>query len=188
LFIFLSVILNGQKDSVYYGEKKTSEREREKKERRSSQAREKLFYGGNTNLFISNQVVAFNLNPAIGYRVTDKFQVGAGLMTSLYSVRYAGRSYSTLFYGPHTFARYFVSDAIFLQAQYDKLNQPVYNYSSGSLDRGWIDYFLAGGGFRRQVGERSFFVTSIMWNFLARSSQLSAYYNPLITFGFFTSL
>jgi hypothetical protein len=188
LLIFSVSLARGQKDSVYYGETKSEKQKREKNEDRSRQFREKVFYGGNTNLFISNQVIAFNLNPAIGYKVSEKVQIGAGLMATFYSTHVYGRNYTTLFYGPHTFARYFITDGIYLQAQYDKLNQPVYNYSAGSIERGWIDYFLAGGGVMRHAGDHSFVVASIMWNFIARPGQPSAYYNPLITFGFYTSI
>jgi hypothetical protein len=181
--VLLSFFIEAQTDSVYTGAPTTARKNKEQKDKKQSDLKDKLFYGGNLNVLFVRGASIINFNPTVGYMVTDKFHVGAGFMITYYSVRFLGQNVSAAFYGPHTFARYFITDGIYLQTQYDRLYQPKYNSSKGNIEQGWVDYLLVGGGFRRKVGAKTYLVSSIMYNLNFKPNQISAYYNPMIQFG-----
>jgi hypothetical protein len=178
--------VTAQTDSVYTGEKNAERKSRERKAERFAAFREKIFFGGNFNVFFTTNASVVSLNPSVGYKITDKFHAGTGMMFSYYSSSFAGQRFNSLFYGPHVFARYFISEGIYFQAQYDRLYQPLINYSQGTVEQGWMDYYLAGAGIRRRFSSRAFWVASIMYNFNYKANQPSAYINPLIQFGIFS--
>jgi hypothetical protein len=179
IFTFLAT---AQVDSVYTGSKPIK-KPKEKKD--DAPWREKVFYGGNFNAMFGTFTI-LNLNPIIGYRVTEKFHVGGGGVFNYYSVRYGSQRISQTFYGSHTFARLFLFPNIFVQTQYDRLYQPKINFTQGTLEKGWIDYLLVGGGARQSIGEKTFFITSILYNIISDPRQIPAYSNPVIQIGIIT--
>src|SRR5207253_10724298 len=72
-------------------------------------------------------------------------------------------SYSQSIFGGHSYLRYVIAESYFVQAQYDKLNQPDL-FSLDPSDKIWVDYVLFGGGFRQAIGEKVALITSIMYN------------------------
>lgn len=123
------------------------------------------------------------LNPVIGYKVTEKLHVGGGGIFNYYAVRYGSQRISQTFYGAHSFGRFFILENVFAQVQYDYLYQPKINFTQGTLEKGWVDYLLVGGGLRNRIGENAFFIASLMYNVKNRPNQISAYYNPVIQVG-----
>jgi hypothetical protein len=168
-----------QTDSVYTGAKPPK-----KPRDRSEPApwKDRMFYGGNFNALFGTFTIV-NLNPVIGYRLTDRLHVGGGGIFNYFSVRYGTQRVSQVFYGSHTFARAFVLENVFAQVQYDRLYQPKINFTRGTLEKGWVDYLLVGGGVRQRMGENAFFVTSILYNVNRDPRQISAYFNPVIQIG-----
>ena len=181
IFILFGNTLVAQVDSVYAGEG-IVKKGKDKKPKDRSEFWDKVFYGGNFNALFGTYTIV-SLNPVIGYRISDKFHVGGGGIFNYYAVRYSGYTVSQVFYGSHTFARYFITDNIFAQGQYDRLYQPKINYAKGTLEKGWVDYVLVGGGIRQPIGEHAFFVASLMYNINADPKQISAYYNPVVQVG-----
>lgn len=187
LFILLifSVTFHAQKDSVYYGQKdpqKAKQEEKSKKPWLKEDFKDRFFFGGNFNAVFGIYTIV-NLSPLVGFKVTDKLNVGAGFIFNYYAVKYGSQTVSATFYGSHTFARYFVLDNIFIQGQYDRLYQPKINFAKGTLEKGWVDYFLVGGGVRQPLGDRAYLVASLLYNVNYEPNQISAYYNPLVQIG-----
>jgi len=180
LFFFYGCCLFAQRDSVYYGDKNGDKKPVVKK--RNDAWKEKVFYGGNFSGWISNPIY-INLGPLIGYKITDKLHAGIGVIYNYSSVRFSnGRVFTQSIYGGHSFARVFINESIFLQGQFDRLNQPNYNSANWNNERIWIDYTLVGGGYRSRVGNRGAFIACILYNVSPHA--LSVYSNPYLQMGF----
>lgn len=186
IFILLLVFQNSnaQVDSVYTGENSYGKKHKPRQQSEKLQAfKERLSYGGMVmpGYSMSNYGNVFYVvaNPNIGYKVNDDLTIGVEANYSYTSLKSKYGSYTQSIYGPGAFARYKVTRSLFLQVQYDKLNQPDY-YASISK-RIWVDYLYAGGGYFQKLGQNSAVVYSILYNLTPTKN--SVYFNPLIQIG-----
>lgn len=141
---------------------------------------DKLFWGGNVGAWIGNPTFV-DLSPLIGYKVTEKFQVGIGGIYNYYSYTYNNYKYSVNFYGGRVMARYFILENVYAQAGYDRINRDnPYSYKPDA--RIWIENFLVGGGLRYPVSDHIYCAASALWNL--NDTPLSPYPNPIIQIGF----
>jgi hypothetical protein len=141
---------------------------------------DRLFWGGNVGAWIGNPTFA-DLSPLVGYKFTDKFQVGVGIIYNYYSYRYNNYKYTVNFYGGRVLARYFVFDNVYAQVGIDQINRDD-PYALKPNERIWIQNILVGGGVRYPVSDKIYCVASALWNL--NDSQLSPYPNPIIQIGF----
>lgn len=181
--LLISITIHyAQKDSVYYGEpdskKKSNYSSNDKKPKPNY--RDRLIYGGNFSLLFGTYTL-ISLSPGIGYKVTENFHAGGGIIYYYSSYVYGGRRQTQSLYGTSLFARYFVNNSLYLQVQYDRLNQNNYLVPNYKNERIWVDYFMVGGGYRQPLGAHSALMASVMWNLTP--SPLSIYYNPYFTMG-----
>lgn len=180
LSAFLLLLCNGlgaQTDSVYTGNVAATDSSRHYKER-DTEWMEKFTYGGNFQLQFGTFTFIY-LSPTIGYSPIEDFNFGVGFIYNYISLDY-GKPYgkvSQSVFGGHSYARYFVTDNVFLQAQYDMLRQPdVYSIRPDS--KTWVKYALVGGGFRQPIGDKAALSSSILYNLTP--SDLSIYPSRLI--------
>ncbi len=181
VFLFCSCI-EAQTDDVYTGSPVAGDSAKRKPPRNYDWMK-KLTYEGNLQLQLSNYTFIY-LSPTIGYSPIEKVNVGLGVIYNYISINYGG-SYgkvSQSVFGGHSYARYFVSDGFFVQGQYDRLRQPnVYNLNGERMK--WVDYLLAGVGFRKPIGDRIGMSGTLLYNLTP--SPLSIYPSRLIVqFGF----
>lgn len=141
---------------------------------------DRLFWGGNVGAWIGNPTFV-DLSPLVGYKVTDKFHLGLGVIYNYYSYRYNNYKYAVHFYGGRALGRYFVFDNVYLQAGYDLINRDN-PYSVRPDARLWIENILVGGGLRYPVSDNIFCAASALWNL--NDTPLSPYPNPIIQIGF----
>ncbi len=184
-FVIFSMSINAQVDSVYYGTKSMDTSIVKKPKKRHDWIK-KITYGGNFGLLFGSYTY-INVSPTIGYNFFKNFNAGIGLIYNYFSINYGaqyGRISQTV-YGHRTYARYMVTQNIFLLGQYDRLLQPNFYNISNPDQKIWVDYGMAGGGYRLLLGNKSALVTSIMYNFTP--SPLSIYQNPIIQVGFIGS-
>jgi hypothetical protein len=181
--LFLLLIINGllvaQLDSVYYGENSSQKRKTESK-KPYTEIKERLMYGGNFAVWFGTYTY-LNLSPTVGYRINNKLHAGIGGIYNYSSVRYNKTNYTQSLYGTHVFARYLVNDFLFIQSQYDRLNQPNYFSSNNTNERIWIDYMMVGGGFRQSLGDHAALMTTVMFNLTPHP--LSVYSSPYVQIG-----
>ncbi len=182
LLLLLCAELRAQTDSVYTGNvpvKDSTKRYRE----RDTEWMEKLTYGGNFQLQFGTFTFIY-LSPTIGYSPFEQFNFGVGLIYNYISLDY-GAPYgkvSQSIFGGHSYARYFVTDNVFLQAQYDLLRQPDI-YATKRDAKTWVKYLMVGGGFRQPIGDKAALSSSILYNLTP--SDLSIYPSRIIIqFGF----
>lgn len=183
-FIFLMFVmqLQSQTDDVYTGTLKKSD-SLKKKPKKDLDWTKKLTYEANVQFQLSAYTFIY-VSPTIGYRFTKKLNAGVGVIYNYISINYGG-SYgkvSQSIFGGHSYARYFINDGFFVQAQYDRLKQPdVYGYYPER--KKWVEYAMAGFGFRKPLGDRVGLSVSILYNLTP--SVLSIYPTRLIVqFGF----
>lgn len=165
-----------QKDKVYYGEKSDTSKTKKDTKQNSEGWKEKTTWGGNAQLWIGNSTFIL-LSPTIGYLPVKNVNVGVGVIYNYTSYRSPYGEYSQSIFGGHSYARYIILDSYFVQAQYDRLYQPDL-LSINPKAKTWVDYFLVGGGFMQNIGERTALMSSIM--FYVNPDPLSIYQSRFI--------
>ena len=161
LFFSFSINMLSQTDSVYTGVKnKTSKFEKGK----NDEWKKRLTYGGNFQALFGT-VTYIYLTPTIGYIPAKNLYVGIGGIYNYTSVNYSGYGrFSQSIFGGHSYARYLLSPAFFMQLQFDKLYQPDWFSPVDPTPKVWVDYLLAGAGYNQRVGPSVAFNTSLMYN------------------------
>jgi len=185
-FIILgSYGMKSQTDDVYTGDPAAIDTTKRKKEKNRDWL-DKVTYEGNLQLQLGTYTFIY-FSPALGYRITDKLNVGVGVIYNYISINYGSQygKISQSVFGGHSYARYFVREDLYLQVQYDKLRQPnVFSFIPESIR--WVDYVLAGVGFRRPLGNKVALSGTLLYNLTP--DPLSIYPTRLIVqFGFMGS-
>lgn len=124
---------------------------------------DRLFLGGNFGLAFGNTTL-IDISPLLGYRVNDKFAVGAGVVYNYYRFNAFGFTYSTHIVGPQAFARHMIFDQAFLQTEYQYLRTDVIDPLTFEPSRGWVPVWYVGGGYRQQLGGNSFLIASLLYD------------------------
>lgn len=164
-----------QKDKVYYGENDSAKTKKATKEKNDAW-KDKTTWGGNAQLWIGNSTFIL-LSPTIGYLPVKNINVGLGVIYNYTSYRSPYGEYTQSIFGGHSYARYIIAESYFVQAQYDRLYQPDL-FSINAKAKTWVDYFLVGGGFMQNIGERTALMSSIM--FYVNPDPLSIYQSRFI--------
>jgi hypothetical protein len=136
LVLFFGTSLKGQ---LSYSSNNTSTASK------ASDWKDKIFIGGNIGASFGN-VTFISLGPMVGYKFTPQTIGGVSLLYQYYKDTRFEPEYSTSMYGGGPFARQFVTDEIFLHAQYEMLNHDYIN-NNFELDRKWTGTGLVGGGY-----------------------------------------
>ncbi|MDI1235819.1 MAG: hypothetical protein PSX81_16200 [bacterium] len=90
---------------------------------------------GSTN---GQSTININLQPQVGYRITNRLIAGVG--ANYQFLKFGPFKYQV--YGGNTYVRYLISQQFFVQTEYQLLN-----YSYQNANTGWNDYVLIGGGY-----------------------------------------
>jgi len=161
ILIISAFFLRAQVDSVYYGQGSDSAR-KEERVKAVPKWRNNLQWGGNFQAWIGNPTFIL-LSPTVGYRIKKDLSAGIGLIYNYTSYNTIYGKYSQSILGGHSYARHIIAQNYFVQLQYDKLRQPdLLSYDPSA--KVWVDYVLAGGGFRHAIGSKAVFMTSILYN------------------------
>lgn len=131
LFISLFVAAQVTEDEEYTTETKKTKEDKEKKD---FDLREKLVYGGNVGLWFGGNSRFVQVNPMVGYKVTDWWAAGVG-----FNYTYLGnQSNNFSYYGPTLWTRIRPLEGFYLHTEYNYLRASYYN--------GSIPVWLVGGG------------------------------------------
>ena len=137
--------------------------------------------------FNFDPVTAIQLQPRIGYKITEDFTAGLGITYVYYNVNIGnGSRYESSIYGGSIFARYRVFDQLFLLLEPEMLNGDVlsinpltYEYS---VSREWVPALYLGGGLGLGPDGGTQFFVFILYNVLYEPGR-SFYGNPVIRVG-----
>ncbi len=150
------------------------------------------YYGGNVGLNFVNGMVLADISPQVGYRVTERFMVGGGIIGQPifgaipYTNYYNQRKNAEIFggsFGADVFLRYDLIWGIFAQAE----TQYIYRRLPTSVDpvngkvgylTGTIPYALLGPGAHLNAGPIRLNVM-VLYDFLYNDKTGGAYPNPL---------
>lgn len=143
---------------------------------------DKFYTGGNFGLNFGT-VTAIDISPIIGYKITEKFSAGVGVIYMYYSdSRY---NYSTNAYGGRLFARHLIIENLFAHAEYELINRDAFDYYN-RVFRVNVSGFLVGGGYTQRIAGNSYFNIMVLWNL--NENKYSFYPNPIIRMGFSVGL
>lgn len=149
--------------------------------------KDRLFYGGNIGGSLGNVSSFFMIQPIVGYKINEKFQVGLDPLYIYSSRTYTLSNNTTLTqsinaYGPGVFGRYFINDNIFAHTEYLGLNYNIYDEFSKREISKFSNSFFVGGGY--MPGGKSGIYVVVLYDLLYNSNT-SFYASPLdIRIGF----
>jgi hypothetical protein len=116
----------------------------------------KLNYGGNFGLAFGN-ITRIDIQPLVGYPITDKFQMGVGLNYQYYSERgfFNGQNYrfSQSYYGGRGFMQFLAIPQAFVWAEVETNYGNFYNRKDGTIEKRWTTLPFIGLGYRQGVGD-----------------------------------
>lgn len=140
--------------------------------------KDKFFFGGGLGAQFGSMTL-INISPLVGYKITDRLQVGLRATYMYYSYNVPPYKVQTSIYGGGFFSRLFIFENIFLHAEYELLNMDSYDFPG---TRSYVENYLVGGGFRQRIGDRASYMITALWNL--NPSKYSPYANPIIRMGF----
>ncbi|RLD81178.1 MAG: hypothetical protein DRJ10_06490 [Bacteroidetes bacterium] len=167
LLVFIAIIIIPLSGFSQYFENKKEEKKPFK---------ENIFYGGILGLQFGTYTL-IDISPVIGYRVSPKFHPGLR-MTYQYQ---SNQNYKTYRYGGSIFARLFLVEGLYAQAEAEALNIEWMN-SNLEEYRLWIANYFVGGGYFQKIGKKGGMYMTVLWNL--NETIYSPYSNPVIRMGF----
>ncbi len=150
-----------------------------KKQNNTNSYSNNLFYGSGVGASFGS-ITQINLQPYLGYKIFNNFNIAAGVTYHYISVNTTLINYSQSVYGFNAFARFNVVENIFIHAGYDLLN--VLNYTTTPFTRKWLDIYTLGVGYSSYISDKISITATYYYNFT--NSMLNPYPNPNIQIGF----
>ncbi|HBH05182.1 MAG TPA: hypothetical protein DDX92_01090 [Flavobacteriales bacterium] len=171
LMLFLASYTYAQDDYA-----RTSPAQNPKPKAQGPSFTDKLFFGGGVELNFGNDVTVLGLLPMVGYRATERLQIGA-MITYRY-IEYKNLNYSANFWGLAPFSRYLIYRGLFAHVEYETL----YGDWNGNDNPFFVNSFFVGGGYMIPVGRNGFASVYLLYNVI--DSEYSIYSNPVIRINF----
>lgn len=146
---------------------------------------DRMVYGGNFGAGFSSYETFVAVSPTVGYRFTDRFTAGPGVIYQYY--KFSDRSYrfTSNNYGYKLFANYLLTESLFAHTEYEMLDLKVSLLDPAGNrhnERRRVPALFVGGGFRQRFGYRSVVDIMVLYNVI--DSPYSPYGNPIIRVGF----
>lgn len=148
--------------------------------------KDKMIYGGNIGGSLGNTSSFFMIQPIVGYKVTDKFQVGIDPLYIYSSQTYVIGSnnlvsnktitQSVNVYGPGIFSRYLITDNIFAHVEYLGLSYNFYEDRTGVKTSEYSNSMFVGGGY--MPGGTGIYVMAL-YDLLYNNANKNFYQSPL---------
>lgn len=125
---------------------------------------ERLYLGGDFGLSLGRTQTFINISPLVGYKLNEKFSVGAGPVFQywqdqvIYIDNQTGFQYqkevSSLIYGGKGFGRLFLFKDFFANAEFEYIsaNLPI---QEGLTERRWIPAIWAGAGYMIRLNDKA---------------------------------
>ncbi len=124
--------------------------------------KDRIFIGGDFGLSFGT-FTFIRIAPMLGYNINQRLAVGAGPSYQYFSDNRFTPKFSSSIYGGGTFARYFIFESIFLQADLEILNLEERRarldpFGELYRNRVTIPVLFVGGGYSQRVGNSGFFI------------------------------
>ena len=149
---------------------------------------QRIFFGGNLDMAFGS-ITQISVSPEVGYRITNRLSAGIGIdYMFVYSEAY---SFKGSVFGGNVFASFtmiksigklipfFRTDmGILLYGQFSYTNMGRFYTALSGEEPMWISSPMLGLAFQVPIGQRSYMVLSIMYNF--NETLYSLYSNPVV--------
>ncbi len=157
------------------------EKERSSSDDQEPSLRERVFFGGNFGLQFG-RILFFDVSPLVGYRLTDRVQIGVGASYQYFQDRRFTTNYSSSVLGGRVFGRYMISEFVFPHAEIESLSFKFRDNLGIPLSRQWYSALLAGVGTAQPIGNKGLAINAlVLYNFSYRPNEPSLYTSPWIT-------
>lgn len=173
LLSLITLNLAAQEDEDDYAP--APEAQQKKKDKPPAWKLNRWYTGGNVGVAFGNNYTYLQLAPLIGYKLTEKYSVGAGINLSYYYNSVYAQS--LMIYGGRVFNRYIVTDNLFLHGEFLELNFPTYDIT-GQLKRQFYPRMFLGAGYTTSVGGGVSLYALFLYDVLWRRTN-SAFSTPL---------
>lgn len=147
---------------------------------------DRVLVGGNFGASLGSVETSIALSPNIGYRITERFTLGTGVIYQYY--RYRTSIFDVKFnnYGAKLFGTFQLNDFLILHSEYESLNIDYVTYNSlgnpdGTRQR-TIGSMFVGGGYRQYSSDNTMFDIMLLYNLT--ETPYTPYANPTIRVGF----
>lgn len=149
---------------------------------------QRIFFGGNLDMAFGS-ITQISLSPEVGYRISNRLSAGVGIdYMFVYSEEY---SFKGSIFGGNVFASFtmiksigklipfFRTDmGILLYGQFSYTNMGRFYTALSGEEPMWIASPMLGLAFQVPIGQRSYMVLSVMYNF--NETLYSLYSNPVV--------
>ncbi len=153
LFFYTNILFGQRKTPELDTQKKDEETEANEKFGSNDSWKDKMIYGGNMDVWFSSNYSIVLIQPLVGYKITDKFQVGLNPLYIYNSRTFRNLSTGVDFklninaYGPGVFSRYFINENIFAHTEYLGLSYNYYIENTGQNISRFSNSAFVGGGY-----------------------------------------
>jgi len=129
--------------------------------------KERLFLGGDFGLSFGTTTY-IRIAPLVGYRVNPDFSVGVSPSYQYWKYSFPGGSIDQSIYGGSTFARQFLFESVFVQAEFELLNLEAASRSRESLldRRVNVPMFFVGAGYSQRTQNGSGFFIGVFYDLI----------------------
>ena len=124
---------------------------------------DRIYYGGGFGFSSSSNQTNLMLMPNVGYKITENFSAGVGVIYQYVRVRNPDLSINN--YGGSVFTRYNLFQQFFAYSEFERLNFE-YPTSDNSTARAGYNSLLIGGGYSEMLGGNSSFSLMALYNVL----------------------
>lgn len=155
-----------------YAVDEKEKKEENRRENVKTSLSDRIYFGGNFNLLFGLNTI-IELSPIVGYRITDEFSVGGGLIYTYFRRQITPQySVSGTGYGGRAFARYDLRTdllrgaTIAPYAEYESLNYEFRDSFGITVPRRWYGSLFVGAGLIQPIGRGSiniFLLYNLTW-------------------------
>ena len=135
---------------------------------------DRLYFGGGFGFSTGSNQTNLSLSPQVGYKITEEFSAGVGIMYQYVKIKNAGISLNN--YGGSLFARYNVYQQFFAYSEFERLSFE-YPISNESTQRSGYNSLLLGGGYSEQLRGSASFNFMALYNVLYDPNELPRPYS-----------
>ena len=135
----------------------------------------RVFYGGGFGLSAGSDFTNISLSPFVGYRITQRLLAGFGI--NYQYVKFKNIDTAIDNYGWSIFGRYNVTRQFFAYTEFEQLNFEFFTGSNEQTDRGTYNAYFVGAGYSQDLGGRSAFSVTALYNVLYDSTEDPQPYN-----------
>ena len=112
--------------------------------------KDRLYVGGDANVFFGNTYSIISVAPIVGYKITDELSAGVGAKYQWFRDRLF--DYTDNIFGGSVFSRYLIGANLLAHAELEMLNVRDYSFFAPADTRTLASMFFVGGGYRQGMG------------------------------------